>query len=114
MLLKLNSFKPKSVESINYLLLFFRPSHAENLKMKKTRPQKLRKEEDSLALSAVLAELFDYQTAVNIAKEANASGETIAEVVLRKGMMTEKEAAVKLDPLNMAQPAQLEHGDNES
>jgi aspartate ammonia-lyase len=52
----------------------------------------------------VLAKLFDYETASTIAKEAYASGETVADVAVRKGLMSEKEVRIKLDPVAMTQP----------
>jgi len=57
----------------------------------------------SLSLATVLVKLFDYETAVDIVKEADATGETIADVAVRKGLMVQKEAAEKLHPLAMTQ-----------
>ncbi|PID40947.1 MAG: aspartate ammonia-lyase [Proteobacteria bacterium] len=57
--------------------------------------------QSSLALSTVLATLFDYQAASRIAKQADQEGKTIKEVVIESGMMTVDEADLYLDPITL-------------
>jgi len=60
--------------------------------------------ESSLALSTVIATLFDYQTASRLAKQADAQNKNIKQVVIESGLMTEEEAQRYLDPLMMTAP----------
>jgi len=60
--------------------------------------------ENSLALSTVIATLFDYQTASRLAKQADDENKTIKQVVIESGIMNEQEANEYLDPLMMTSP----------
>lgn len=60
--------------------------------------------EQSLALSTVIATLFDYQTASKLAKQAEAENKTIKQVVIENELMDEAEAERYLDPLMMTSP----------
>ncbi len=57
--------------------------------------------EKSLALATALNPKIGYEKAAEIAKESFRSGKTVREVILEKGIMTEKEAAELLDPENL-------------
>lgn len=63
--------------------------------------------EQSLALSTVIATLFDYQTASRLAKQADLEDKTIKEVVIESGIMSQSEAERYLDPLMMTSPEQF-------
>ncbi|REG86694.1 aspartate ammonia-lyase [Marinomonas pollencensis] len=60
--------------------------------------------EQSLALSTVIATLFDYQTASRLAKQAEAESKTIKQVVIENKLMSKSEAETYLDPLMMTSP----------
>jgi len=60
--------------------------------------------EQTLALSTVIATLFDYQTASRLAKQAEVENKTIKEVVIESGIMSQEEAETFLDPLMMTSP----------
>lgn len=60
--------------------------------------------EQSLALSTVIATLFDYQTASRLAKQAELENKTIKEVVIESEIMSQQEAETFLDPLMMTSP----------
>lgn len=60
--------------------------------------------ENSLALSTVVATLFDYQTASRLAKQADLESKTIKEVVIESGVMSPQEADRYLDPFMMTSP----------
>jgi aspartate ammonia-lyase len=59
---------------------------------------------ESLAMSTVIASLYDYRTASDVAQQAADEGRTIAEVVVARGLMTEHEASIYLDPAALASP----------
>lgn len=63
--------------------------------------------EQSLALSTVIATLFDYQTASRLAKQADLEDKTIKEVVIESGILSQQEAERYLDPLMMTSPEQF-------
>jgi aspartate ammonia-lyase len=52
----------------------------------------------SLALSTVIATLFDYESASSVARQAVTENRTIEEVVVERGLMTADEARRFLDP----------------
>lgn len=60
--------------------------------------------ESSLALSTVIATLFDYQTASDLAKQADQQQKTIKQVVIESELMSAEEAERYLDPLMMSDP----------
>ncbi|WP_136680720.1 aspartate ammonia-lyase [Neptunomonas sp. XY-337] len=60
--------------------------------------------EQSLALSTVIATLFDYQTASKLAKQADLENKTIKQVVIENKVMSEEDAGRYLDPLMMTSP----------
>lgn len=60
--------------------------------------------ESSLALSTVIATLFDYQTASGLAKQADREGKNIRQVVIESGLMSAADAERYLNPLMMTSP----------
>jgi aspartate ammonia-lyase len=64
----------------------------------------LKDAENSLALSTVIATLFDYQTASRLAQQADTENKTIKQVVIESKIMSEQEANQYLDPLMMTSP----------
>lgn len=61
--------------------------------------------ESSLANSTVLALLFGYETASDIAKEAFKKDLSIKSIVIEKGLFTKEEADELFDPLMLADPS---------
>jgi aspartate ammonia-lyase len=59
---------------------------------------------ESLALSTVVATLFDYTLASKVAQQAAAAGKTVEEVVVESGLMTAEQAKACLDPLVLTSP----------
>jgi aspartate ammonia-lyase len=55
----------------------------------------------SLALSTVLAIMFDYPTASNVAKKAWDENLSIKEIAVREGLLSQERADVLLDPVNL-------------
>ena len=62
----------------------------------------------SLMLATALNPKLGYDTAASIAKEAHATGKTLREVVLARGLMTEGELDAVLDPTTMTRPGGAE------
>ncbi|WP_318508716.1 aspartate ammonia-lyase [Bacillus sp. T3] len=58
----------------------------------------------SLALSTVIAALFGYEEASKVAKEAHLKNCTIKEIVIEKGILSEGEADLLLNPLQLSNP----------
>jgi aspartate ammonia-lyase len=63
--------------------------------------------ERSLGLATALNPFIGYEAAAEVAKDAYLTGETVAEVVLEKGILSEKELAERLDPASLTQPRPL-------
>ncbi len=60
--------------------------------------------ERSLAMCTSLAPIIGYDEAASIAKEAYASGSTVREVAIKKGVLPERELDKVLDPMSMTRP----------
>jgi len=60
--------------------------------------------ESTAALATALNPYIGYAKAAEVAKEALASGKTIREVVVEKGLLSPEKAAEVLDPLPMTEP----------
>ena len=60
--------------------------------------------ERSLALATGLAPFVGYDEAAEIAKEAHRTGRTVREVAEDRGVLSEKELDVALDPMRMTEP----------
>jgi len=60
--------------------------------------------ENSVGLATVLNKFIGYESAATVAKEAASTGKTLKEIVLEKGIMSEKEWARLLDPLYITEP----------
>jgi aspartate ammonia-lyase len=60
--------------------------------------------EDSLGLATVLAPYVGYMVAAEVAKESVASGRSIAEVALSRGILSEERLLQILDPMPLTSP----------
>jgi len=67
--------------------------------------------ERSLGLATALNPFIGYEAAAEVAKEAYRTGETVAEIVLEKGILGEKELAERLDAASLTQPRPLPDDD---
>jgi len=63
--------------------------------------------ENSIGLATALNPYIGYERASEVAKEAMASGRTVAEIVLEKGILTSEELEDILKPENMMAPRQF-------
>ncbi|HEY8416161.1 MAG TPA: aspartate ammonia-lyase, partial [Thermaerobacter sp.] len=64
--------------------------------------------EGSLAMVTSLVPRLGYDTAAEIAKEAYATGRTVRQLILEKGLLSEEETARLLDPRRMTEPGRAE------
>jgi fumarate hydratase class II len=62
--------------------------------------------ERNLAICTSLAPALGYDKAAAISKEAFKTGQTVREVALQQGALTEEELARLLEPMAMTRPAQ--------
>ena len=60
--------------------------------------------EQSLSMCTSLNPLIGYEMAAKLAKEAFASGQTIRELCLEKGILPEETLSEALDPWRMTEP----------
>ena len=60
--------------------------------------------EDSLGLVTVLAPYIGYNAAAEVAKESVASGRSIREIVLERGLMPEAELEKVMQPEHLTEP----------
>jgi aspartate ammonia-lyase len=60
--------------------------------------------EETVALATALSPRIGYERAAAVAKESWASGRTIREVVMARGLLTPAEAAEILDPRRLTEP----------
>ncbi len=63
--------------------------------------------EQSLSMCTSLNPLIGYEQAAKLAKEAFASGQTIRELCLEKGILPEETLTEALDPWSMTEPQAL-------
>jgi aspartate ammonia-lyase len=70
--------------------------------------------EDSLGMATVLAPYIGYMAAAEVAKESVASGRSIAEVVLHRGILDKERLAEILEPLPLTSPGVPGQGDTSS
>ena len=66
--------------------------------------------ESSVGLATILNQHVGYAKAAEIAKEAAATGKTLRELILEKGLMTEQDLARTLDPKRVTEPHDPTHG----
>ncbi|ADU51764.1 fumarase [Thermaerobacter marianensis DSM 12885] len=64
--------------------------------------------EGSLAMVTSLVPRLGYDTSADIAKEAYATGRTVRQLILERGLLSEEETARLLDPRRMTEPGRAE------
>ncbi len=60
--------------------------------------------ERSPGLATILNQVIGYEAAARIAKEALASGKSVREIVVEKGVLSKEESGRILDPNKMTRP----------
>ncbi|WP_282935998.1 aspartate ammonia-lyase [Paenibacillus sp. RC67] len=64
--------------------------------------------EGSTAVSALISAVFDYETGSRIAKEAIRTNQSVKDVVIQSKLMTEEDARLLLNPINMTDSNQMD------
>jgi aspartate ammonia-lyase len=60
--------------------------------------------ESTVGLATVLNPVIGYEAAAKVAQESARTGETIVEVVRRKGLLTDEQLARLFDPASLTEP----------
>jgi aspartate ammonia-lyase len=60
--------------------------------------------EASVGMATVLNPLIGYEAAAKVAQESARTGETIIDVVLRRGLLSEEQLAELFDPATLTEP----------
>jgi aspartate ammonia-lyase len=63
--------------------------------------------ESSIAVSALISAVFDYETGSHVAKEAIRSNQSVKEVVIQNKLLSVEEANLLLDPINLTNSKQM-------
>lgn len=92
----------QSLEILKNAVKIFTEKCVKGIKADKARCREMA--EKSIGLATVLNPFIGYERAAVVAKEAVATGKTIREVVLEKGILSEKEINKILDPMAMTRP----------
>ena len=61
----------------------------------------------SMGLATALNPFLGYEKAAEVAKQALETGRSLPEIILERGLLTEKELAEILDPTNMTEPGNI-------
>lgn len=95
----------ENLQLVENSLLIFRRDCVEGIT---ANTEHCRMEADSsIALSTVIATVFDYPLGVKVAHYAQQRGITVKEAVLEMGLMSREQADTMLDPLLMTDPDQM-------
>jgi len=71
----------------------------------KANPEKCRYyAESSMSISSVLSPIFGHEVASTVAHEAMMTGDTIAMTAVKRGLLSQEEAELLLDPANLVDP----------
>ncbi|MFY9270154.1 MAG: aspartate ammonia-lyase [Candidatus Manganitrophaceae bacterium] len=62
--------------------------------------------EKSVGLATILNPKIGYEAAAVVAKESAATGKTVREVIIKKGILSAKEVDALLDPVKMTEPSE--------
>ncbi len=92
----------QSLEILKNAVKVFTEKCVKGIKADKARCKEMA--EKSIGLATVLNPFIGYERAAVVAKEAVAAGKTVREVVLEKGILSEKEINKILDPMAMTRP----------
>lgn len=60
---------------------------------------------NSMGLATALNGIIGYERAAEVAREARAASKTVKDIVIERGILTEKEWSVLLDPMRITRPA---------
>ena len=107
--LELNAFEPiifycmfQSIDTLTYAVRTFVDNCVSGITANETRCKYL--VENSVGIITAICPHVGYQTAADIAKKALKTGESVRDLILKEGLMTEENLDSILDPINMTEP----------
>ena len=107
--LELNAFEPivfyclfQSIDTLAYAVQTFIDNCVTGITANEERCRQL--VENSIGVITAICPHVGYEKAAEIAKKAMKTGESIRNLILREGLLSEKEMETVLDPVNMTEP----------
>ena len=107
--LELNAFEPivfycmfQSIDTLAYAVQTFVENCVSGITANETRCRYL--VENSVGVITAICPHVGYQKAADIAKQAIKTGESVRELILKEGLLTEEELNEIMDPVNMTEP----------
>jgi len=107
--LELNAFEPiifycifQSIDTLAYAVQTFIDNCVTGITANETRCRYL--VENSVGVITAICPHVGYQAAADIAKKAMKTGESVRELILQEGLLTEEELNMIMDPIQMTEP----------
>ena len=107
--LELNAFEPivfycmfQSIDTLAYAVQTFVENCVSGITANETRCRYL--VENSVGVITAICPHVGYQKAADIAKQAIKTGESVRELILKEGLLTEAELNEIMDPVSMTEP----------
>lgn len=107
--LELNAFEPivfycmfQSIDTMAYAVQTFVDNCVSDITANETRCRYL--VENSVGVITAICPHVGYQKAADIAKQAIKTGESVRDLILKEGLLTEDELNEIMDPVNMTEP----------
>ena len=107
--LELNAFEPivfycmfQSIDTMAYAVQTFVDNCVSGITANETRCRYL--VENSVGVITAICPHVGYQKAADIAKQAIKTGESVRDLILKEGLLTEDELNEIMDPVNMTEP----------
>lgn len=107
--LELNAFEPivfycmfQSIDTLAYAVSTFVDNCVKGITANETRCRYL--VENSVGIITAICPSVGYQKAAEIAKQAIQTGDSVRDLILKEGLLTEEELNEILDPVNMTEP----------
>lgn len=107
--LELNAFEPivfycmfQSIDTLAYAVRTFVDNCVSGITANETRCRYL--VENSVGVITAICPHVGYQKAADIAKQAIKTGESVRDLILKEGLLTEEELNEIMDPVNMTEP----------
>lgn len=107
--LELNAFEPiifyclfQSIDTLGYAVQTFVDNCVTGITANETRCRYF--VENSVGIITAICPYVGYQKAAEVAKEAIKTGESVRELIIKKGLLTEEKMNEILDPVQMTEP----------
>ena len=107
--LELNAFEPiifyclfQSIDTLGYAVQTFVDNCVTGITANETRCRQF--VENSVGIITAICPYVGYQKAAEVAKKAIKTGESVRDLIIKQGLLTEKQMAEILDPVQMTEP----------